>query len=263
MLCKVLNGVGRSILDSEDSLYVLNETADGWLNPDALEGPASGRIRHQPGQACSWGSRAGTISSSASSSRGCGPSPSPDDDKRDRERLRIRALRDPGPGKGARHLLAQGTTVFPTPHAERALRGPIRRGARSTRRSSAPKQYHRWHSPVTGIIRKMEMVPGTYYAEAASEGFDPAGPNDSQGYIAHVATRALIFIEADNPAIGLLCIVRSAWPRSPRACWCGQTARPLKEGQQGRRRATRSATSSSAARRTAWCLGPASSPNSR
>jgi phosphatidylserine decarboxylase len=38
-----------------------------------------------------------------------------------------------------------------------------------------------------------------------SEGFDPSGPNESQAYITEVATRALIFIEADNPDIGLMC----------------------------------------------------------
>ena len=69
------------------------------------------------------------------------------------------------------------------------------------------EKYHRWHSPISGTVRKLEQVPGTYYAEAASEGFDPAGPNNSQGYIAHVAIRALIFIEADNPDIGLMGMV--------------------------------------------------------
>ena len=53
----------------------------------------------------------------------------------------------------------------------------------------------------------IHQVEGTYCAEAASEGFDPVGPNDSQGYIAHVATRALIFIEADEPAIALMCLM--------------------------------------------------------
>jgi hypothetical protein len=45
---------------------------------------------------------------------------------------------------------------------------------------------------------------GTYYSETPAEGFDPAGPNDSQGYITEIATRAMIFIEADNPAVGLM-----------------------------------------------------------
>jgi len=67
--------------------------------------------------------------------------------------------------------------------------------------------YHRWHSPVSGTIVKTRLLDGSYYAQALSEGFDPAGPNESQGYITQVAARALIFIEADNPDIGLMCIM--------------------------------------------------------
>jgi phosphatidylserine decarboxylase len=67
--------------------------------------------------------------------------------------------------------------------------------------------YHRWHSPVSGTIIKTCKLDGTYYAEALAEGYDPAGPNESQGYITQLASRALIFIEADNPAIGLMCFM--------------------------------------------------------
>ncbi|WP_215776456.1 phosphatidylserine decarboxylase family protein [Paludibacterium sp. B53371] len=67
--------------------------------------------------------------------------------------------------------------------------------------------YHRWHSPVSGTVIKAYVKDGTYYSEALSEGYDPAGPNDSQGYITEVATRAMIFIQADNPAIGLICVM--------------------------------------------------------
>jgi len=67
--------------------------------------------------------------------------------------------------------------------------------------------YHRWHSPVDGQIVKAHVQDGTYYSETPEEGFDPAGPNASQGYITQVATRAMIFIEADNPAIGLMCVL--------------------------------------------------------
>ncbi|HAO27734.1 MAG TPA: phosphatidylserine decarboxylase, partial [Chryseobacterium indologenes] len=45
------------------------------------------------------------------------------------------------------------------------------------------KTYHRWNSPVDGKIVAIQNVPGTYYAEAPVEGYDPSGPNDSQGYI--------------------------------------------------------------------------------
>ena len=67
--------------------------------------------------------------------------------------------------------------------------------------------YHRWHSPVSGKIVKTQLIDGSYYAEALSEGFDPAGPNESQGYITQVASRALIFIQADNPDIGLMAVL--------------------------------------------------------
>lgn len=67
--------------------------------------------------------------------------------------------------------------------------------------------YHRWHSPVSGTIVKTEVVDGTYYAEAISEGFDPSGPNESQGFITEVATRGIVYIQADNPDIGLMCVM--------------------------------------------------------
>ena len=67
--------------------------------------------------------------------------------------------------------------------------------------------YHRWHSPVSGTVVKAYVMNGTYFSETLSEGFDPSGPDESQGYITEVATRALIYIEADNPDIGLMCVM--------------------------------------------------------
>lgn len=72
--------------------------------------------------------------------------------------------------------------------------------------------YHRWHSPVDGKIVKAYTIDGSYYSEAQSlqhgpEGFDDSGPNRSQGYITEVATRAVVFIEANNCNIGLMCFM--------------------------------------------------------
>ncbi len=67
--------------------------------------------------------------------------------------------------------------------------------------------YHRWHAPVAGTIVRAFVQDGTYYSEADSEGAAAVEPTHSQGYLAHVATRAIILIEADNPAIGLVAFV--------------------------------------------------------
>ena len=67
--------------------------------------------------------------------------------------------------------------------------------------------YHRWHSPVSGTIVQSYVVDGSYYSETPAVGYDPAAPNDSQGYITEVATRAVVLIEADDPRIGLMCFM--------------------------------------------------------
>ncbi|KAF2174040.1 hypothetical protein M409DRAFT_62213 [Zasmidium cellare ATCC 36951] len=79
--------------------------------------------------------------------------------------------------------------------------------------------YHRWHSPVSGTVVKVFVKEGTYFAEPLQE---PSPTNasfiydiqsrslnnlNSQGYLAALNTRGIIFIEADNPAIGLMAFV--------------------------------------------------------
>jgi phosphatidylserine decarboxylase len=67
--------------------------------------------------------------------------------------------------------------------------------------------YHRWHSPVSGRIVKAYVKSGTYYWTPVSATKAFRGAASSRRYIAETATRALIFIEADNPAIGLMCFM--------------------------------------------------------
>lgn len=73
--------------------------------------------------------------------------------------------------------------------------------------------YHRWNSPVSGRVKKAFVVNGSYYLENRYQGFinpkgsDPSAPNDSQPFLTAAATRAVIFIEADNPNIGLICFI--------------------------------------------------------
>jgi len=72
--------------------------------------------------------------------------------------------------------------------------------------------YHRWHSPVSGKIRKVSVVQGSYYAlpptmrpKIKDDDID-ASIQEEQAYLSVVATRALIFIECPDP-IGLVCFI--------------------------------------------------------
>lgn len=67
--------------------------------------------------------------------------------------------------------------------------------------------YHRWHSPVDGRVVKTCIIPGTYYAARLDDDPDPDVISRSQGFVTAISTRALIFIESNNPNIGLMCFV--------------------------------------------------------
>jgi len=70
----------------------------------------------------------------------------------------------------------------------------------------SPFNYHRWHSPVSGVVRKAYVKGGLLFSQVNSEGEDPTDQDYSEGYLPQVQTRALIFIEADDP-IGLVCVM--------------------------------------------------------
>lgn len=76
--------------------------------------------------------------------------------------------------------------------------------------------YHRWHAPVSGTVRRAFVQEGTYFSEPLFEGtgdptthgeIDVKGLGLAQGYLSSLATRAIIFIEADNTDIGLMAFV--------------------------------------------------------
>ena len=97
---------------------------------------------------------------------------------------------------------------------------PIRSGHAGQRRVGRPV---RWRHRLSGVPERDQLPPlaqprrrddraafvqdGTYYSEADSEGADAAEPTISQSYLAHVAARAIILIQADDPVIGLMAVI--------------------------------------------------------
>ncbi|KZP29036.1 phosphatidylserine decarboxylase [Athelia psychrophila] len=82
----------------------------------------------------------------------------------------------------------------------------------------SPLDYHRWHAPIDGTIEKFEVIDGSFFAVMPDEGAaadDPDLPEGSphgaiirsQSSLTINATRALIYIKADNPDIGRICFI--------------------------------------------------------
>lgn len=67
--------------------------------------------------------------------------------------------------------------------------------------------YHRWRSPIMGIVRYAQVINGLMFSDAESAGFDPTAATYSQGYEASVNTRGLVFIESPDPLIGMVCVI--------------------------------------------------------
>jgi phosphatidylserine decarboxylase len=204
MFRKVLK-VWTQFLDSENSRYVLNSNKNGWLSPEAQAKIHLDEFIHDPKKPY-YGFKSWNDFFIREFKPGMRPVADPGNKK-----VIVNAC-ESAPYAISTNVKESDTfwiksqpyslrQMLDGRHVEEFVGGTVYQAFLSA------ESYHRWHSPVSGTIQLIHHVEGTYYAEAASEGFDEAGPNNSQGYIAHVATRALIFIEADDPAIGLLCLM--------------------------------------------------------
>ena len=207
-LKKVLNAWGR-FLSSADSAYVLSEhPRTGWFGEDARKAmPDFEREFVCTPDQPHWGFRSWDDFFTREFRPGARPVAHPADDT-----VIVNAC-ESAPYRIARHVNYRDrfwikSQPYSIVHmlANDAL-APLFAGGTIYQAYLSPLSYHRWHSPVNGTVTKVYVKDGTYFAEAASHGFDPAGPNDSQSYITEVATRALIFIEADRAEIGLMCVM--------------------------------------------------------
>jgi phosphatidylserine decarboxylase len=67
--------------------------------------------------------------------------------------------------------------------------------------------YHRWRSPIEGVVRHARVVDGLMFSDVESAGVDLTAATYSQGYETCVNTRALVFIESPDPVIGMVCVI--------------------------------------------------------
>jgi len=207
-LKKVLNGWAR-FLASSDSCYVLSEhPRKGWFGADARAAmPDFERHYVCEPERPHHGFRSWDHFFTREFRDGMRPVAAPDDP------AVIANACESAPYRIARHVgFRERFWIKSQPYSIVHMLAndplaPLFEGATVYQAYLSPLSYHRWHSPVSGRIVKAYVKDGTYFAEAASHGFDPAGPNDSQAYITEVATRALLFIEADSERIGLMCLL--------------------------------------------------------
>jgi phosphatidylserine decarboxylase len=205
MLKKILT-VWSEFLNSGESLYVLNDSASGWKSTDAQRAVGIEEFEYDPDDK-HWGFASWNDFFTRRFREGARPVDSPDDDtvivsaceslpygistdvqRQDRFWIKSQpySLED---------MLANDDSV------DQFVGGTVYQAFLSA------TNYHRWHSPVAGTIVRAFVQPGTYYSEADAEGKDAVEPMNSQSYLAHVAARAIILIEADNPVIGLVAFV--------------------------------------------------------
>ena len=205
MVKKILSAWSQ-FLGSADSLYVLNDSASGWMCAAARSAIGIEQYEHDTADE-HWGFASWNDFFTRRFKDSERPVASPEDDKvivsacestpygiatdvRRRDRFWIKnqpySLED---------MLANDESV------DQFVGGTVYQAFLSA------TNYHRWHSPVAGRIVRAFLQEGTYYSEADSEGTDAVEPTNSQSYLAHVAARAIILIQADDPVIGLVAFV--------------------------------------------------------
>jgi phosphatidylserine decarboxylase len=205
MIKKILT-VWCEFLSSDDSRYVLNDSPSGWKSDAARQAIGIDQYEHDADDEF-WGFASWNDFFTRRFTDGARPVAAPDDDavivsacestpysiKKDvkrKDRFWIKSQ-----PYSLEDMLADDESV------DEFVGGTVYQAFLSA------TNYHRWHSPVAGTIVRAFVQEGTYYSEADSEGADAVEPQNSQGYLAHVAARAVVLVQADSPAIGLMAFV--------------------------------------------------------
>jgi phosphatidylserine decarboxylase len=210
---EAINGMFRKILrawcdflSGPESLDVLNESPRGWKCPSARESIKIKEFQHKPREK-HWGFTSWNDFFTRRFKPGRRPIADPDDDKVIVAACEASpyAIRTDVKGRDRFWIKAQPYSLRDMLASEESAGEFL--GGTVYQAFLDAHSYHRWHSPVSGTIREAFVQEGTNFSEAESEGEDPQGPNKSQGYLAHVATRAIFLIDADDPVIGAMALL--------------------------------------------------------
>lgn len=194
-------------LDSPASTYVLNTTKYGWLSECAYEQYQLNEFVIPDPDAPHWGWTSFNAFFHREIQAKCRPVADPDDPKvivsaNDGTVYNIarRAKRlDRFWLKGQPYSLQN--VLNDSPYVERFIGGDVFQSFLSG------ANYHRWHSPIDGTVRHTEIVNQLTFTEAESAGPDPNAGTLSLGYETATNTRGLVYIESDDPTIGLVCVI--------------------------------------------------------
>jgi phosphatidylserine decarboxylase len=194
-------------LDSPESRYVLNESPTGWLSPKAAEMYKLWEFVIPDRGAPYWGFASFNAYFHREIKPECRPIDKPNDPKV------IVSANDGTVYKIARKvkrtdnfwLKGQPYSLVNmldnSKYVERFVGGDVFQSFLSG------ADYHRWHAPVAGTVVDAWIANGLMFSDAESAGYDPSAGVLSLGYEASVNVRGLVFIEADDPVIGTVCVI--------------------------------------------------------
>lgn len=205
MIEKILNA-WCDFLNTEDSLYVLNDGKTGWMCEAAKQLIQIDNFQHAPNQP-HWGFKSWNDFFTRKFKPGVRPVEEPDNNDS------VNSACESTPYRICRN--AQKYSNFwlkSQPYSLEFMFGGDDCvdqfvGGTVYQAYLSAHNYHRWHSPVNGVIHKAWVLKGSYYSLAPAEGVRLDELHVSQPYLTHVATRAIMLIECDNPTIGLMAFI--------------------------------------------------------
>lgn len=192
-------------LDSHASTSVLNTSPSGWLSPSAVQEFALDDFVTDQAKP-HWGFNSYNAFFHREIKESCRPVSAPDDRKvivsandgnvvtiaRNVQRMAKFWLKD--------EPFSLVDMLARSEHVGRFVGGDVLQSFLSG------ANYHRWRSPIDGTVRDQFVANGLQFSDAESAGWDPNAIL-SEGYYACVNTRGLVFIESDDPTIGMLCVM--------------------------------------------------------